>query len=446
MPAMDKADKPLGFWMCTSLIVGNVIGMGIFLLPAALAPFGWNAFLGWGITLIGCTFIAYAFAQLARTLPQQDGPYGYTRHTFGGGMAFFVMWCYWVSTWITNATIAIGVVGYLEAIFPIMNRQPLLAPAVALGLIWIFVLVNLLGARTSGRVQMVSTVLKLLPLAAVILLGIMVLMTDSQAYARHLPSSPLSLEATAAAATVSLFSMLGVECATIPAGKVDNPETTIPRATIAGTLFAALVYIGVSAIPLLLLPQAGLEKSSAPFADLLNHYWGAGSGRWLAFFVVISGIGALNGWTLVAGELTASFARHGVFPESFMRANRHGAPSVSLILMGVLASAMIVMNYNRSLAEGFTFLSVMVTAANLPLYLVGGMALFILWRRGTVDKKIIRLLFSAAMTCIYSLWIFYGVGKESMLWAIALGAVSLPVYWFMRHRKNARNWQVRANN
>jgi len=443
---MSKADKPLGFWMCTSLIVGNVIGMGIFLLPAALAPFGWNAFLGWGITLIGCTFIAYAFAQLARTLPEQDGPYGYTRHTFGSGMAFFVMWCYWVSTWITNATIAIGVVGYLEAIFPTMNRQPLLAPTIALGLIWIFVLVNLLGARTSGRVQMVSTVLKLLPLAAVILLGIMVLFTDSQAYISHLPSSPLSLEATAAAATVSLFSMLGVECATIPAGKVDNPETTIPRATIAGTLFAALVYIGVSAIPLLLLPQAGLAKSAAPFADLLNHYWGAGSGRWLAFFVVISGVGALNGWTLVAGELTASFARHGVFPESFMKSNRRGAPATSLILMGVLASAMIVMNYNRSLAEGFTFLSVMVTAANLPLYLVGGLALFILWRRGAMNKRIVRLLFSAAMTCIYSLWIFYGVGKESMLWAIALGAVSLPVYWFMRQRKSARNWRVHANN
>ena len=185
---MDKSAKPLGFWMCTSLIVGNVIGMGIFLLPAALAPFGWNAFLGWGITLIGCTFIAYAFAQLARTLPEQDGPYGYTRHTFGSGMAFFVMWCYWVSTWITNATIAIGVVGYLEAIFPVMHRQPLLAPAAALGLIWIFVLVNMRGARTSGRVQMVSTVLKLLPLAAVILLGIMVLFTNSQAYTSHLPS------------------------------------------------------------------------------------------------------------------------------------------------------------------------------------------------------------------------------------------------------------------
>ena len=443
---MVQPNKPLGFWMCTSLIVGNVIGMGIFLLPAALAPFGWNAFLGWGITLVGCSFIAYAFARLARALPEQDGPYGYTRHTFGGGMAFFVMWCYWVSTWITNATIAIGVVGYLEVLFPFMRQHTLLAPASALVLIWLFVLVNCMGARTSGRVQMVSTALKLLPLLAVLLLGIMVLCTDSPAYLRHLPVTPFSLEATAAAGTVSLFSMLGVECATIPAGKVENPETTIPRATIAGTLFAALIYIGVSAIPLLLLPQAQLEKSTAPFADLLNHYWGADYGRWLALFVVISGIGALNGWTLVAGELTASFARHKTFPALMMRPNRHGAPGHALILMGILASAMILMNYNRSLAEGFTFLSVMVTAANLPLYLIGGMALFILWRRGTVIKHIARLLFAGAMTCIYSLWIFYGVGQEAMLWAVALGAVCLPVYWFMRHRHDARNWQVHANN
>lgn len=443
---MDKPDKPLGFWMCTSLIVGNVIGMGIFLLPAALAPFGWNAFLGWGITLVGCSFIAYTFARLARALPEQDGPYGYTRHTLGGGMAFFVMWCYWVSIWLSNATIAIGVVGYLEVLLPVMTRQPLLAPAAALFLIWFFVLVNWMGARTSGRVQMVSTVLKLLPLVAVLLLGIIILFTDHQAYLRHLPTTPFSLEATAAAATVSLFSMLGVECATIPAGKVENPETTIPRATIAGTLFAALIYIGISAIALLLLPQSGLEKSTAPFADLLNLYWGADSGRWLALFVVISGIGALNGWTLVAGELTASFARHKTFPASLMKPNRHGAPGQALILMGILASAMIVMNYNRSLAEGFAFLSVMVTAANLPLYLVGGVALFIVWRRGQVRQHITRLLLAAAMTCLYSLWIFYGVGRESLLWAVALGALSLPVYWRMRRRSSARNWQVHANN
>lgn len=444
MPAMNRTAKPLGFWMCTSLIVGNVIGMGIFLLPASLAPYGMNALLGWGITVLGCTFIAYVFARYARALPQEDGPYGYTRRAFGGGVAFFVMWCYWVSTWITNATLVVGVVGYMAALFPPLASQPLLAPAMALGLIWICVLVNLRGARMSGRVQIASTVLKLLPMLAVMVLGAVVLLTDAHAYVAHLPATPLSLEATAAAGTVSLFAMLGVECATIPAGKVEDAERTIPRATIAGTLMTAAVYVGVSAIPLLLLPQAQLAQSSAPFVDLFSHYWNAGSGRWLALFVIVSGVGALNGWTMVAGELTASFANHGMFPASLQSHNRHGAPAQALLLMGVLSSAMVVMNYSRSLAEGFTFLSVMVTAANLPLYLAGGLGLFKLWKRGTLggdnrgNERPVLLLVSAAAATLYSLWAAYGVGQESLLWAVALGAVSLPVFWFVRYRQKAQ--------
>jgi APA family basic amino acid/polyamine antiporter len=273
------------------------------------------------------------------------------------------------------------------------------------------------------------------------LLGAVVLFTDPHAYVAHLPSTPLSLEATAAAGTVSLFAMLGVECATIPAGKVEDPERTIPRATIAGTLVTAAVYVGVSAIPLLLLPQAQLAQSSAPFVDLLSHYWNADSGRWLAVFVIVSGIGALNGWTMVAGELTASFANHGMFPAALNRHNRHNAPARALLLMGVLSSAMVAMNYSRSLAEGFTFLSVMVTAANLPLYLIGGLGLIKLWQHGTLrdtGRRPVMLLVSAAAATLYSAWAFYGVGRESFLWAVALGAVSLPVYWFVRYRQKSQ--------
>lgn len=434
----DAPARPLGFWMCTSLIVGNVIGMGIFLLPASLAPYGLNAFIGWGITVAGCCCIAYVFARYAQALPEEDGPYGYTRRAFGGGVAFFVMWCYWVSTWITNATLAIGVTGYLTALAPPLARAvqaaPLLAPAVALLLIWLFTLVNLLGARMSGRVQMGSTLLKLLPMAAVMVLGAMVLATDPQAYVAHVPTTPLSLEATAAAGTVSLFAMLGVECATIPSGKVARPAVTIPRATIAGTLIAALVSIGVSAVPLLLLPQASVAQSAAPFVDLFNRYWGADAGRWVALFVVVSGLGALNGWTLVGGELTASVAAHGIFPARLRRQTRRGAPAAALLLMAVLASAMVAMSYSRTLADGFTFLSVVTTAANLPLYLVGALGLYKLWRRGVVPGAARWLRGCAVAAALYCLWAFYGMGSEASLWAVALGAVSLPMFWLARWR------------
>ncbi|NVE01161.1 amino acid permease [Massilia sp. BJB1822] len=439
-PAVTDSDKPLGFWMCTALIVGNMIGMGIFMLPAALAPHGLNSFSGWAITVIGCLFIAHVFAHLARAMPHEDGPYGYTKRCFGSGTAFFVMWCYWASIWISNAALAIGIVGYLSTLFPVLTAMPLLQPATALGVIWFFVLVSLSGARLSGRVQLASAALKLLPMGAVVLLGGWVLLTDSAAYGAHLPSTPLTLDATAAAGTIALFAMLGVECATLPATKVVDPETTIPRATIAGTLIAAVVYVSVCTVPLLLLPQAELAQSNAPYADLFNRFWQAGTGRWLAIAVIVSGLGALNGWTMLAGEVTASFATHGMFPALLKRPNRHGAPFWSLLLIGVLASAMVLMNYSRSLAEGFTFLTMVVTAASMPLYLVGGVAIFKLWKRGALRAKAAvpaLLLFSAAMTCIFSVWALYGMGREAFIWSLVLGAISLPVFWMIRRGRKA---------
>jgi APA family basic amino acid/polyamine antiporter len=225
--------------------------------------------------------------------------------------------------------------------------------------------------------------------------------------------------------------MLGVECASLPATKVHDPQRTIPRATIAGTLVAAVVYVCVCTIPMLLLPQAELAASNAPFVDLFRRYWDAGSGNWLALAVIFSGLGALNGWTMLAGEVTASMANHGIFPPLLNAPNRHGAPAWSLLLVGALASAMIAMNYSRSLAEGFTFLTLVVTAASMPLYLVGGAAVFKLRQRGAM------LAFSAVMTCVFSLWAFYGMGQEAFWWGIVLGAAGLPVYWLVRWRQAA---------
>jgi APA family basic amino acid/polyamine antiporter len=434
MHSAGGAGKPLGFWSCTALIIGNIIGMGIFMLPASLAPFGMNAFLGWGITVLGCVFIANVFANLARALPGDDGPYGYARRAFGNGAAFFIMWCYWVSLWITNATLAVGVVGYLIALLPALNAHPLLPPALALSLIWLFVFVNMLGARTAGWVQMVATALKLLPMLAVMVLGVVVLLTDPHAFIANIPATPISLELTAAAGTVALFAMLGVECATIPAGKVDNPERTIPRATMFGTLVTAAVYVGVSAVALLLIPQQQLAQSTAPFVDLFQNYMHGDAGRWLAIFVVISGLGALNGWTMISGEVTASFARNGVFPASLNEHNRHGGPVAALVLTGLLASAMVGMNYSRSLAQGFAFLSVMVTAATMPFYLIGGMALLKLWRRGVVQGNRL-MVFSAVVAVVFSLWAGYGMGQEAILWALLLGAIGYLVFWSMQRRR-----------
>jgi APA family basic amino acid/polyamine antiporter len=424
-----SAGKELGFWMCTALVIGNTIGMGIFLLPASLAPYGYNALIGWGITVAGMTVLARVFARLARIFPDADGPHAYMRSTLGEWPAFIALWCYWISCWITNSALAVGVVGYLGAVAPQFASVPPLA--LALGLLWFFVALNLLGAGTGGRVQVLTTVLKLVPMAAVILLGAWLLATDPGAYSRHPPTTPITLSALMAASTTALYAMLGVESATVPAGRVRDAARTIPRATMAGTLLTAAVYVAVSTVAILLIPQGQLAASTAPFADLLNHFSMAGSGRWLAVFVVVSGLGALNGWTLLVGELTRTMAGHGMLPRGLTAQNRRGAPIAGLVATGLFATVMVLMNYSKSLVEGFTFLTLVVTAANLPLYLCCAIALAVLWKRG--QGRVPRdLLVLGVLGSAYSVFAFIGMGREPFVWGLALAAAGIPFYALLR--------------
>jgi APA family basic amino acid/polyamine antiporter len=427
--------KELGFWTCTALVVGNTIGMGIFLLPSSLAPYGLNALLGWGVTAIGMSVVAWVFAFLARRFPEADGPYAYLRATVGDGAAFFGIWCYWVSVWITNATLAIGLVGYLGTLLPVTAT---LSPAVvALAVVWLFVIVNLLGVRAGGGVQLLTTALKLLPMCALILLGGWLALRDPAAYTRHRPEVPIHWGALLPASSIALYAMLGIESAAIPAGRVRDAARTIPRSTIAGTLLTAAIYVIVSAVPLLLIPVAELANSTAPFVDVLSRTGGADYGRWMALFIAIGGLGCVNGWTLVVGELTASMATHGLLPAGLGRRNRHGAPAHALLVTALLASLMVLMNFNKSLVQGFTFLTQLVTAANLPLYLLCALALVALWWRGERRDRGAWLLVGALGTG-YSLFAFIGVGGMPVLWSVVLALAGVPLYVLSRRQVAVR--------
>lgn len=440
MHETDARSRPLGFWTCTALIVGNTIGIGIFVIPAALAPYGLNAVTGWVGTIAGCVLLACVFAGLARAFPGDDGPYAYTKRALGEGPAFLVLWCYWVATCVTNAAIAIGIVGYLSIFLPILTEHRWLAAHVALSFVWTVVLINLRGMRTVGWMQIATTILKLAPQLAIIVLGAWLLLTSPEIYTANPPPNPASLKEVIAASTIALFAMLGIECAMVPASKVIDPARTIPRATIAGTLVVGFVYLCVSIVPMLLIPQAELAGADAPFANLFAKFLGAGYGELLAIFVIVSGLGALNGWTLMVGELTQNFAKHGRLPASLAVENAHASPARAFILTGFVASAMLIVNYNESMADAFVFLSVIVTAANLPLYAGCSLAVVVLWRRrvGRIGRRELMWFLAAALSMTYCIWVFIGIGARSLLWAIALGACGAPVYlWSVRSRRRA---------
>ncbi len=253
MPDTPQLRRALGFWICLALVMGNTIGTGIFLLPAALAPYGANAVAGWLVTIAGCLCLAQVFAALARALPEADGAYDYIRPALGAPAAFFVMWSYWISSWVTNAAVAIGAVSYLSVLAPGFFAPVYAGPLTAAAFVILFTLIATRGAKASGEVQVATTILKLLPLIAVVALAAIVWGGYGEAEGGLAPA-PLMPSSVAAAATLTLWAMLGFESATIPAGRIRDPQRTVPRATLAGTFLVGTVYLLVTWAVFLLLP------------------------------------------------------------------------------------------------------------------------------------------------------------------------------------------------
>jgi basic amino acid/polyamine antiporter, APA family len=438
-----RQNRPLGFWMCTALVVGNMIGSGVYLLPSALAPFGWNAVLGWIVTIAGALAIAFVFARLARAFPHAGGPYAYTQEAFGAGMGFAVAWTYWLSIVIGNAAIAIGSVSYLSALIPAIGRVHALPPLLALAAIWSLTLINCLGARSVGGVQLVATIVKLLPLGAILVVAVIAVAGGAK------PALPFHVDAihggsVTAAATLTLWALLGLESATVPADKVADAPRNIPRATLLGTGFAGLVYLLACSAVLLLMPAAGLAASPAPFADFLDRFVGGHAGSVLAAFAALSGFGALNGWVLLQGELPSAMARGGVFPRWLGALSANGTPVRAHLASAVILTVTLLLNFERTMVDLFTFVVLVSTTASLFAYLFSALSALRLQRRGTLGWSA-PLAAISILAAGYSLWAIWGAGREPALLGIAFLLSALPIYWLMRqsHQYGARPFGIK---
>ncbi len=454
-----RSARQLGFWMCVALVVGNIIGSGIFMMPASLAPYGMNATWAWLVTGAGAVVLALVFAGLSRAFPEAGGPYAYTRLAFGELPAFVVIWTYWISLWVGNAAIATGGVSYLSKLFPWIADVHGASALVTVGFVVLLTGVNVIGARSAGRLQVVTTALKIIPLLAIMGLGLWLAANGNpQLHNAHLTATPFRADAMTAAATLILFTLCGLESAAVAADKVKDPERTIPRATIIGTVVCAIVYIVACTTVMALIPGATLAKSNAPFADAAAIFWSSAVAKWLAAFAAISALGALNGWILLCGELPFQLAKDGLFPRAFARESARRTPTFSLCVSSAIVCVLVLMNYGESMVKVFNFLVVLSTSATLVMYFVCALAALKLVRNGRVatSRGTKWLAAAAVVGAVFALWAIIGAGITTdpkacgnalLCWApwrsnyLYLGAVllalALPVYYAMRWRRVA---------
>lgn len=420
--------RVLGFGSAVALVVGNTIGSGVFVLPASLAAYGGLSLAGWVLTTAGAICVALVFARLARLAPMAGGPYAYTRAAFGDLPGFLIAWGYWISIWCATAALAIAGVSYLGAIVPPLVRTPGLGALSAIALVWIFILLNRFGLRPVARVQVITTIIKVLPLVLIGIGGLWHFRPEAFAIAAETPGEVTS--GVTAAAALTLFAFIGIESGTIPADTIANPERTIPRATVYGTVLTAMIYVASTVGVMSLVPAAQLATTTAPFADAARILAGDGAATLVALAAAISCLGALNGWTLIVGELPKAVAHDGLFPSIFARLSTRGTPDAGMIIAGILTTTIVASNFTRGLVGLYTFVILLSTLATLVPYAFCSMALFRLDRTGlTTGLRVV-----ASFAFVYALWAITGAGAETVMWGFVLLLSGLPVFVWVTRR------------
>jgi APA family basic amino acid/polyamine antiporter len=427
--AEPKLKRSMGLWMATALVIGNMVGSGIFLLPASLASVaGPVSIIGWIFTGIGAMLLALVFARLGRTFPRTGGPYAYSRRAFGDFVGFQTAWGYWIAAWAGNAAIAVAFVGYLAVFWGELTDSNLLAALVGIGVIWFLTAVNSLGVRQSGQVQVVTTVLKFVPLALIAVIGLFFMDTDNLT-----PFAPEGTwSAISAAAPLTLWAFIGLESATVPAEEVKDPERTIPRATLIGTGVTTIVYIVATVAIMGIVSQGALADSTAPFALAAGEMFGGNWDKVIALVALISTFGALNGWILLQGRVPLAAAEDGLFPPQFAKV--HGerkTPIFGLVVSSVLVTGLMLMNYTKGLVDAFTFVILLATLTTLVPYAYSAAAqayLYLTEPHLFERKAFVRDVAIATLAFAYSVWAITGAGKDIIAKGFVLLLAGIPVY------------------
>jgi basic amino acid/polyamine antiporter, APA family len=440
----DTAKREFGLSGATALIVGTIIGVGIFNLPTSLATYGPISLAAMALTTVGALALAALFAALSRRMPADGGPYAYARAAFGDKVGFANAWSYWITAWAGNAAIAVGWVLYVEH-FVNTGHNTLFSILLVLIGLWLPAAINLSGVRNMGWVQLVSAILKFAALFFMATAGLFFI--DSANFTPWNVSGQSTVTALGGGMAIALFSYLGVETAAVAAGKVRDPDRNIPRATILGTIGTAFVYLLSLTAVFGIVPNSQLGTATAPFSDAVNMIFGGSwAGNVMAVAVIISGFGALNGWTMICAEMALAAAKDDLFPPRFKRLSPAGVPRFGIVASTALASVAVIVNYvGAAGATVFTTLVLMtgITAA-IPY---GFSALAQIWwlRSERVNRaRLVRDLIVAVLALVFSvlfIWYSRNTGQPPLTyWAPFLLAgvallLGIPVYRARRDRQ-----------
>ena len=402
-----------------------------------LSQYGPISILGFAITAFGSLMLALVFASLARRTPDVGGPYAFSRQGFGDFVGFQSAWTYWIGAWVGVGAIASSLVVYLGVLIPAVVENRLLSTVVAVGAIAVLTFLNTQGVVTGGLVSLILTILKVVPLLLIGTLGFLAF--DASNLGPFNASGLPPLEVLTAVMAYTLFSFIGVEAATIPAGDVHEPDKTIPRATMIGTIAAAAVYLLSTTAVFGAVEQSELANTDAAFSVAAANMFGDWASDAVAVVAVISCLGAMNGLLLLSGQIPMAAEFDGLAPKVFGKLNMRHAPGTGLIISGLLAAGILALSFGGGgLGDAVAQLVLVSAVATMVSYAfsAGAEIKWLALDKGKVPvSHIARKMAIAVLALVFTILAFYGGGVQEIYWLWMLIVLGVPLYIYILWRR-----------
>jgi arginine:ornithine antiporter/lysine permease len=461
----------LGFWVLTALVVGNMVGSGIFMLPRSLSEAASPAgvMTAWLTTGFGVLMMALVFGNLAIRKPNlTGGPQIYAKELFKQGSqssilsGFMSSWGYWVGNLAGNVAIITTFAGYLSTFFPIMTSQATwftvgnfslkvgngLTFIVCSILLWGTHFIILRGMESAGKLNFAATAAKVAGFMVFIIVG---LFAFEKANILPLMSSRLDgaghaigmMKQVNNAAINTLWAFIGVESAIVFATRA-RKQSDVKRATILGLFIALGIYIGISTLVMGMLDQNTLIHSDKPMIDAIQTVLGPIGGKVLAGIGLISLFGSTIGWIMLSAEVPYQAAKQGLFLPVFLKENKKGIPSFSLIVTNVVGQLLMFSTVSKSISGAFDFIIVIATLAYLVPYLISSVYQLKLVVTGETYKGVKSRVVDgviALLATIYSVWVIIAGTADLKTFAYGVILLASGLFFYGPIRKKHTEMQ-----
>lgn len=430
---MVSESNKIGLLPAILMVAGNMMGSGVFMLPANLAGIGSIAIIGWLITVVGAIALGLVFAKLTEVTTAAGGPYAYARKAFGDYMGYQTNLVYWLANVIGNVGLAVAGLGYLTPFFPAL-RDPLVMALAQIAVIWFFTYANILGPRVVGRMQGITTTVALFPIVGVALLGWFWFNPETYMEGWNV-SGESSLTAVGMTLNFTLWAFIGVESASVSTAVVKNPAKNVPIATVVGVLLAAVCYVLSSSAIMGIIPNKELVSSSAPFSQAVSIALGSTAGKIVALCAAVGCLGSLAGWTLLVGQTAQAAAKDGLFAGIFARVNRRGVPSAGLAIVAGIMTLQVLATMSPTASEQFGKIASIAVIMTLLPYIYSSVAIKILGREKMSDREGLFYTVVGLIAAVYSLSALIGSNSEQTRWALIFVISTIIFYELSVNRK-----------